>query len=85
MMRQNTALCGNRRLKFVLGREENIVGKVENAGKTAFSPFRTMFSSLPKSNFNFFVTFTWSSSNAFNLDRSKTLSHGKEIQDYFTM
>ena len=31
------------KLKFVLGRVENIVGKAENAG-TTFSPFPTMFS-----------------------------------------
>ena len=32
------------KLKFVLGRVENIVGKEENAGLPAFSPFSTMFS-----------------------------------------
>ena len=32
------------KLKFVLGRVENIVGKGENAELPAFSPFPTMFS-----------------------------------------
>ena len=32
------------KLKLVLGRVENIVGKGENAGYPAFSPFNTMFS-----------------------------------------
>ena len=32
------------KLKFVLGKVENIVGKGENAGKPAFSPLPTMFS-----------------------------------------
>ena len=31
------------KLKFVLGRIENIVGKGENAGYQHFSPFPTMF------------------------------------------
>ena len=31
-------------LKFVIERVENIVGKGENAGFSAFSPFPTMFS-----------------------------------------
>ena len=34
----------NEKLKFVFGRLENIVGKGENAGLPAFSPFPTLFS-----------------------------------------
>ena len=34
------------KLKFVLGRLENIVGKGENAGYSLFSPFPTMFSKV---------------------------------------
>ena len=33
-----------KKLKFVLGRVENTVGKGENAGLPAFSPFPAMFS-----------------------------------------
>ena len=40
---------------------QNMVGKGENA-------FPTMFSTLPKTNFNFSVMFILSSSIAFNLD-----------------
>ena len=32
------------KLKYILGRVENIVGKGENAGLPAFSPFPTMSS-----------------------------------------
>ena len=49
---------------------ENIVGKGENAGKPAFSPFPTMFSTVSKTNFDFSVTYNLLSANAFNLDRS---------------
>ena len=45
----------------------------------AFSPFPTMFSTLLKTSFNFAVTFILSSANAFNLDKSKILSFGKEL------
>ena len=39
-----------------------------------------MFSTIPKTNFNFSVTFVLSSANAFNLDKSKILSYGKELK-----
>ena len=38
-----------------------------------------MFSTLPKTNFNFSAKFDLSSANAFNLDQSKNLSFGKEL------
>ena len=41
------------------------MAKGENAGNE-FSPFPMMFSTLPKTNFNFSVTFILSSTNAFN-------------------
>ena len=47
---------------------ENIVGKGENAG---------MF--LPKTNFNFSVTFILLSAKAFNFDQSKILSIGTDL------
>ena len=43
----------------------NIGGKQENA--EAFSPFQTIFSILPKTNFDFSVTFILSSASSFNL------------------
>ena len=38
-----------------------------------------MFSTHPKKNFCFYVTFIWSSANAFNLDLSKNLKFGIEL------
>ena len=38
-----------------------------------------MFSTLPKTYYNSSVTFIFSSPNAFNLDLSKKLSFGKEL------
>ena len=38
-----------------------------------------MFSTLPKTNFNFSVTFILLSASAFNLDQSKNLLYGKEL------
>ena len=58
---------------------------LENRGKTrkcwlpAFSPFPTIISTLPKTNFNFSVTFILSSPNAFNLDKFKNLLVGKKL------
>ena len=46
-----------------------------------FLLFPTMFSTLPKSNFNFWFTFILSSANAFNFDQSKILSFGKELTE----
>ena len=37
-----------------------------------------MFSTLPNTNFDFSVTFTFSSANAFSLDQSIILTFGKE-------
>ena len=47
---------------------ENIVGKEENAGNQHFLLFPTMFSTHPKTNFNFSVTFILSSASSFNLE-----------------
>ena len=55
---------------------ENIVGKGENAGNHHFSPFPTLFSILPKTNFNFSNTSILSSASALNLDQFKILSFG---------
>ena len=46
---------------------ENIVGKRRNAGSQNFLLFPIMFSTLPKTNFNFSVTFILTSASAFNL------------------
>ena len=40
-----------------------------------------MFSTLPNTNFNFLVTFILSSAKALNLDQSKTLLFGKELNN----
>ena len=58
---------------------ENIVRKGENAGNQHFLLFPQCF--LPKASFNFWYTSKWSSANAFNLDRSKICSFGKELTD----
>ena len=47
--------------------------------KTTFFLFSSMFSTLPKTNFNFSLTCNLSSANALNLDKYKTLSFGKEF------
>ena len=44
-----------------------------------------MFSTHPKTNFNFSTTFNLSFGNAFNLDQSKILSFGKELNKYHTI
>ena len=44
-----------------------------------FSPFPTIISTLAKKNFNFSVTFILSSPIAFNLEKNKNLSLGKEL------
>ena len=67
-MCQNVALCGNGLTLYhtILTFNdtnkgeafENILGKGENAGKPAFSPFPLCFLPFPKkTNFNFSVTF----------------------------
>ena len=59
-----------------------MVGKGENVGNQHFSPFPTMFSILSKTNLNFWVIFILSSAKALNLDQSKILSFGKELNIY---
>ena len=51
---------------------ENIVGK-EKMMLPALSPFLTVFSTFPKTSFDFLFKFILSSANAFNLDQSKIL------------
>ena len=58
-------------------------GKRRKCWKPAFSPFPTMFSTLPKTIFNFSVTFILSSTNVFNLDHPKIMSFGKELHKPF--
>ena len=58
---------------------ENILRKGENAGNQQFL-IPTMFSTLPKTNFNFLVTFNLSSANGFSLDQSKILLFGKALR-----
>ena len=57
---------------------ENIKRKRENAGYQHFLFFPQLFLPL-QTNFNFSVTFILSSPNAFNLDKFKNLSVGKEL------
>ena len=52
--------------KFLDTEKENIVGKRENAGKSAFSLFPQCFSTHPKKNFYFKGTFILSSANTQN-------------------
>ena len=54
-------------------------GKRRKCCEPAFSPFPTPFSTLPKTNFNFSVTFILSSASVFNLEQSKYLLFGKEL------
>ena len=56
---------------------EKIVGKGENAGNQHFLLFPQCFLTLPKTNFNFSVTFILPSANAFNLDQTRILSFGQ--------
>ena len=51
----------------------------ENTVEKGFSPFPTMFSTLPYRNFIFSVTFILSSANAFHFGWSKILLFGKEL------
>ena len=46
---------------------------------TSIFSFRTMFSTLPKTNFKFLVTMILSSANALNLVKAKILSFGKGL------
>ena len=57
---------------------ENTVGKGEIAGKLAFPPFTTVFSTLSKREIVILATFNFSSANAFNLVTSKILVFGKD-------
>ena len=44
-----------------------------------------MLSTLPETNLNFYVTFTMSSANAFNLDQSTISSFGIELKATFQL
>ena len=63
---------------------ENIVGKGEIAGKTAFSPFPTMFSTLSNINSISQATLKLWSANAYNLVLSKILLFCNELTFYKT-
>ena len=58
---------------------ENIVGKGENAGNQHFLLFLTMFSTFRRAKSIFSATYISSSANAFNLELSKILSFGKNL------
>ena len=58
---------------------ENIVGKRENNGNQHFLLFPQCFLPFPKQISIFDTHFELSSANALNLDRSKILSFGKEL------
>ena len=60
-------------------RKENTGGKGENAGKQHFLLFSTIFPTLSERRIIISVTFILSSANAFNLDQSKILQFGKEL------
>ena len=63
---------------------ENIVGKRENAGHNQhFLLFPTMFSTFPKTNFNFSVTFILLAAKAFDMYKFKNFSFGKELTGSF--
>ena len=65
---------------------ENIVRKGENTGNQHFLLFPQCFLPFPKENCKFSVTFIFlSSANAFNLDESKILSFGKELNTLQTI
>ena len=63
---------------------ENILGKGENAGNQHFLPFPKYFLHFQKQNSNFSVTIILLSAKAFNLDHSKILSFGKELNPLCT-
>ena len=58
---------------------ENFVGKGENDGIQHFLLFPAMFSTHSKKNFCFKSTVILSSKNVFNLEQSKNLLFGKEL------
>ena len=62
---------------------ENILGKGENAGNQHFLLFPEMFSTIPKTNFNFLSCIILSSASCLNLNWAKFffLSFGKESID----
>ena len=64
---------------------ENIVRKGENAGYQHFLLFPKIFSIIFKTNLIFSISFILSSSNAFNLDQSKTLLFGKELKHFINI
>ena len=60
---------------------ENILGKEENAGNQHFLLFPECFLVFKKRNFIFWVSWSLSSANAVNLDRSEEF--GKELKSFF--
>ena len=65
------------RLLTTLGEKPNIAGKGENAGHQHFYLFPQFFPPYQRQQIRYLTTFTLSSANASNLDRSKILSFGK--------
>ena len=59
---------------------ENTEGKGKCAGNQHFLLFPTMFSNLPKANFNFSAKINFSSANAFNLDQFRNLLFGTKLK-----
>ena len=57
-------------------------GKRRKCWSPAFSPFPTMFSTLPKTNFNFSFTFVLSSANTFNLEQPKKIPFGEDLKHF---
>ena len=77
-------LCIKSRLLTTLRRKafENILGKGESAGNQHFLLFPQCFLPFPKQ--SFLVTFDLLFANAFNLDKSKFLSFGNELNAALT-
>ena len=69
-----------KKLKFVFGWVENIMGKGENADNQIFSFFH-LFSIVSKSKIVILTMFNLLSANALNLVMSKILSFGKGLMD----
>ena len=64
---------------------ENMVGKEENAGNQHFLRFpQYFFFTFPERNIYVSVNFILSSANTFNLDESKNVSYGKDLNRIFS-
>ena len=70
------------KVRFVVDRVEKHVGKGENSIYRHFLLFPTCFSSLLKSNFTLFVTFTFSLANASQFGTTLTFLPRDKISDH---